>query len=147
MTGREYLNEYLSLGHSLDYIQNDILLAREQASKVTPSYSAIKVQSSHEADRIGTAITTAVLQEERLVELLGDQAHRTKVILDVMRPMDYAEQSLLMALYLNGHTIHEYAEKIERCEKQVYRMKKMALNHFDELFVDSSAERKTGEAV
>ena len=141
ITTRSYLNQLKNIDH---VIKNWLAYAekcRSDALPTSPKLSDMKVQTSHEPDKMATSISKALDYEhgaeEKASELI-ELRHHIIYQIDGLRNIDNEDANtyynILMGYYINDLKTQEIADMYNYSQQHIRRLHSKALDAFEQKY-------------
>ena len=109
---------------------------RENAASIHGNLTGDRVQTSFSGhSKIENAVVMAQSIEEDAKDCEARALKLKEEILGLLSRIDDIERKVIIGHYFKRMTIRAVAEKVERGERQVHRIRKNALEHIGELMI------------
>lgn len=151
MTTRTYLNQLKNIDNVIKNWLEYAEKCRNDALPSSPKLSDMKVQSSHEPDRMATSIVKALDYEKNAVEKaseLIELRHHIIYQIDGMRNIDNEDAdtyyNILMGYYINDLKTQDIADLYNYSPQHIRRLHGKALDAFEKKYGVEYLEIKEG---
>ena len=132
MNGREYLEQIKKLDDKINNKINEKAELFTLATHITPTLSDMKVQTSHEQDKMGDVVAKIVMIEEEINNCIDEFVDlKTKIIKQIEALSDHRYYSLLYKKYVQYKRLYVIAEEMNYTYDYVRVLHIEALNEFE----------------
>lgn len=133
-----YLKKYASMKLRYEDLQEELLLIRQMATRVTSRMDAERVSGTSAKDSMANAAIKAVEAEKKLSRTVQALWVRLSQRVDVIEQMeDDWEKTVLIERYIKGCEWDEILQRIPYERSRMYEIHGEALNHFWEIHLKS----------
>lgn len=145
MTNRELARLHLYRLNNIDYrIKNQLEQVqkwRDIAMNTTSHLSDIKVQTSHDQDKMGTAVTNVVHKEQQCYETAKEYIELKDMVLRQIEGMNNEKQYNVLYLFFVNHLSYEKIEnELRYSRSQIRRIMREGLESFGAKYRDEIME-------
>lgn len=147
MTTRFYLNQLKNIDREIQDKQLLAIKYRDNALPTSPKLSDMKVQTSHESDKMASSIVKALDYEKEAEEMaikLLNLKHHIEGQIDAIRFIDHKNAkvyyNILTGIYIRQMTHDEVSKYIKYSQKQTKRLYEGALKTFESIYGEEYLE-------
>lgn len=112
--GLRLLKDIRHIEHLIETLQEDIERTYSMLTSTTVKPKEMNIQSSGDNDPMSTKIINVLEYKEKLENYIDDLCKKKEKVLDVLKQMDSEQQIMLTLRYIEGKTIEEVAEELNR---------------------------------
>ena len=112
--GLRLLKDIRHIEHLIETLQEDIERTYSMLTSTTVKPKEMNVQSSGDNDPMSTKIINVLEYKEKLENYIDDLCKKKEKVLDVLKQMDSEQQIMLTLRYIEGKTIEEVSEELNR---------------------------------
>ena len=142
MTTKEYLGKISRLERMIDNKYTEILKYKELAHSVAAIHYDVRVKSTPNFDRMGTAVAKIEAMEREL-DLIIDQFvdEKNYIISQIDAIEDEMHYQVLFARYIQKKTFERIAEELNYSLRQISRVHDRALADFERRYGEEYLEK------
>lgn len=133
--------EYIVRAKKLNRLIEAKLAERDRIREISADFARSlngKPFSEENTGRAGAIAVRLMSAEEELDALIDEYAALRKEISGTLEKLPAEYYAVLHRYYIRGMTVHEIAEELHYCERQVFRLKKRGLKKL-ELYLTEKA--------
>jgi len=112
--GLRLLKDIRRIEHLIETLTEDIERTYSMLTSTTVKPKELNVQSSGESDPMSSRIITVLEYKEKLEEHISNLCAKKNLALDILKQMDSEQQIMLTLRYIEGKTIEEVSEELNR---------------------------------